>query len=267
MASTRNIRARATAPDRPRLTARSVLASTLLGVSPPQLTTRALVGSAELLGVSAGTARVAISRMVAAGELEPIGDSYRLAGHLLSRQARQDLSRSGAPARWDGTWRTAIVPGESRTAAERTELRRAMTTLRFGELRDGVWLRPDNLPTRLLAAAEEVAGRQTVSVVGHVDDPGSVVARLWDLPGWAATAGALRAELAPLQGRLDRGDSGALAEGFVVAAAVLRHLQADPLLPPALVSDGWPGEALRTDQARFDATFKAVLGDWHRARS
>ena len=89
--------------DRRRLTARSVVASTLLGVRPPQLPTRALVGTAELLGISPGTARVAISRMVASGELEAIDDGYRLASpSLLARQARQDLSRGGRTGRWDG---------------------------------------------------------------------------------------------------------------------------------------------------------------------
>ncbi len=32
-----------------------------------------------------------------------------------------------------------------------------------------------------------------------------------------------------------------LAPGFVLSAAVLRHLQADPLLPAELLPDGWPG--------------------------
>ncbi|WP_426570766.1 PaaX family transcriptional regulator C-terminal domain-containing protein [Aquihabitans sp. McL0605] len=264
MASTRNTRP--VAGGRRRLTARSVLASTLLGLNPPELSARALVGGAELLGVTPGTARVAISRMVAAGELEPTADGYRLAGHLLQRQARQDLSRSGARARWNGTWRTAIVPGEARSAAQRTDLRRAMTTLRYGELRDGVWLRPDNLPPGALAAAEAVAAHQTIAVVGTVADEHAVTARLWDLGGWAADAGALLAELTPLQTRLDRHDSSALADGFVVAAAVLRHLQADPLLPARLLPATWPGDELRSAQGRFDASFKAVLGDWHRAR-
>ena len=79
-----------------RLTARSVLVSTLLGVSPPELPTRSLIGTAELLGVAAGTARVALSRMVAAGEAEATDGGYRLTSPtLLARQARQSLSRSG----------------------------------------------------------------------------------------------------------------------------------------------------------------------------
>jgi phenylacetic acid degradation operon negative regulatory protein len=263
MASTRNT----AIPARPRLTARSVIASTLLGTSPPALTTRALVGSAELLGVGAGTARVAISRMVAAGELEPTDDGYRLAGHLLQRQARQDLSRTGTSGSWDGTWATALVPAEARPAAERSELRRAMAALRYGELRDGVWLRPANLPSGTLPWADRIAARQTIAVTGRVDDEQRLVACLWDLDGWADGARSLLDELAPLQARLDRGDSDALAAGFVSAAAVLRHLQADPLLPDPLLPDRWPGGALRASQSRFDASFKAVLRDWHLART
>lgn len=265
MASRRN-----TAPARRRLTARSVIASTLLGVRPPQLPTRSLVASAQLLGVAPGTARVAMSRMVAAGELEPTSDGYRLAGHLLARQARQDQSRSWEPSAWDGGWRTALVPAEARDASERALLRKAMAALRFGELRDGVWLRPDNLPTGVQPSAEALVADRTITVVGPLaagTDPAVLARALWDLDGWAAGAASLLDELEPLQARLDGGDAGALAAGFVVAAAVLRHLQADPLLPPALLAPDWPGPALRAAEERFDRTYKDVLASWLRSHA
>jgi DNA-binding transcriptional regulator PaaX len=58
----------------------------------------------------------------------------------------------------------------------------------------------------------------------------------------------------------------ALAAGFVTSAAVLRHLQADPLLPPALLPRGWPGEALRADYDRYDVAFKQVWRAWYKAQ-
>ena len=61
------------------LTARSVIASTLLGVDPPRLPTLALVRSGELFGLSEGATRTALSRMAAAGEVEADGTGYRLA--------------------------------------------------------------------------------------------------------------------------------------------------------------------------------------------
>lgn len=269
MTATRNTPSPGTAASSPaprRLTARSVIASTLLGLRPPQLPTAALVAGAELLGVSAGTARVAISRMVASGELEPTGDGYRLAGHLLERQARQDVSVAGAASRWNGTWTTALVPAEARSAADRAELRRAMAALRYGELRDGVWLRPANLPAGALRWAEQVAQAQTIAVVGTVDQPQQLAARLWDLEAWATEARLVLRDLAALQARLDRHDSAALADSFVAAARALRHLQADPLLPAALLPATWPGGDLRAAQRRFDAAFKAGLRAWHLAR-
>jgi len=269
MASRRNTPAGTSIPDRPRLTARSVIASTLLGVDPPELPTRSLVASAELLGVSPGTARVAMSRMVAAGELQTTSEGYRLAGHLLARQARQAQSRTGTPAGWSGAWRTVLVPGEARSAADRADLRRAMTALRYGELRDGVWLRPDNLPAGALDSAEAVAADQAIALVGPLDpavDPSVLARSLWDLDGWAETAAALLEELDPLQQRLDDDDATALADGFVASAAVLRHLQADPLLPTALLPADWPGAGLRASEDRFDLAFKAVLRRWLLAR-
>jgi phenylacetic acid degradation operon negative regulatory protein len=87
---------------------------------------------------------------------------------------------------------------------------------------------------------------------------------LWDQAAWVETAGELRAAIAELVGPLERGDTAALADGFVVSAAVLRHFQADPLLPEELLPRRWPGTALRTEYDRFDAAYRAVLRDWFR---
>ncbi|CAN5273507.1 PaaX family transcriptional regulator C-terminal domain-containing protein [soil metagenome] len=248
-----------------RLTARSVIASTLLGVSPPALPTRSLVGTAELLGIAPGTARVAMARMGSAGELEAIDDGYRLVGPaLLARQARQDLSRHGADLPWDATWHTCVVISDARPAVERTALRSAMTALRLAELREGVWLRPANLPVGLLHEAEAIAADQCLVLTSTVADPAALAASLWDLDGWARIATYLLADIDRLGGRLARTDHTALADGFVVSAAVLRHLQADPLLPAELLTERWPGRELRHRHRAFDHTFKEVLAAWQR---
>lgn len=249
-----------------RLTARSVIASTLLGVTPPELPTRSLVATAELLGIAPGTARVAMSRMVAAGELAATGDGYRLIGPLLDRQARQDQSRRGPLPEWDGTWTTAVVVAEGRPATERAQLRSAMVALRHAELREGVWLRPANLPTGLLPDAEAVVAAQCTLLDARPHDPRALATDLWELTGWADRAGQLRARLAVLGARLEAGDHDALAEAFVASADALRHLQADPLLPAELLPAEWPGPALRAEHAAYDRAFKATLGEWQHAR-
>jgi phenylacetic acid degradation operon negative regulatory protein len=50
----------------------------------------------------------------------------------------------------------------------------------------------------------------------------------------------------------------------VLSAAVLRHLQADPLLPGELLPRRWPGAELRALYDDFDAAYRAVLADWGR---
>jgi phenylacetic acid degradation operon negative regulatory protein len=254
-------------PNRP-LTARSVVASTLLGTDPPRLPVAFLVRTGALFGLAEGTVRTALSRMVAAGEASTDGDGwYALSGALVERQARQQRSRSAATVEWSGRWRLAVVVGGARSAAQRSDLRRAMRQLRLAELRDGVWTRPDNLE-RPLTPALEVADAQCQWFLGdpqltlaHSD--ADLAAQLWDLPAWASRATALRRSMHDLVTRLEAGDTGALADGFVLSAAVLRHFLADPLLPRELEPRGWPGAALRADYDRYDAAYRQVLARWN----
>lgn len=246
------------------LTARSVIASTLLGVRPPRMATRHLVGACGLFGISDGTARVAISRMVRAGELVADDGGYALTGPLLDRSARQDLSAQASTRSWrrGDPWSMVIVVGDGRSAAERATLRRAAVALRLAERREGVWLRPDNLTTGALPDAEAVVAAQCQRFAAvPTDDPYALAAELWDLGGWSARAHRLLAALERTRPGLDGGDRAALPEAFVLSATVLRHLQADPLLPPDLLPAGWPGPELRsahTDWRRaFDSTWRA----------
>jgi phenylacetic acid degradation operon negative regulatory protein len=91
--------------------------------------------------------------------------------------------------------------------------------------------------------------------------PERLAAALWDLPAWADRADQLLAGMADLTP--DRAE--ALAPGFELSAAVLRHLQGDPLLPDDLLPRGWPGARLRADYDRWDARYRTTLREWSRA--
>ncbi len=245
------------------LTARSVLASVLLGTEPPWLPTNRLVRTAELFGIADGTARVALSRMAAAGEAVAEGGGYRLVGRLAERQTRQQASRRGAVREWDGTWELAIVHrGAGRPADARALLREALAELRFGELRDGVWARPDNLDPDRAPEAAIIVGQWCAWWVGAEPSPEPDVEELFEVDDWVVVAEELQAEMARLLPRLQGGDRTALADGFVTAAAVLRHLQHDPLLPAAFLPEAWPGNDLRSEYDRYDAAYRRVLADW-----
>ena len=241
-------------------TARSVILSVLLGTEPPRLPVSLLVSTTALFGITENTTRTALSRMAAAGEVRADDGWYEIASpRLLERQARQVASRRGDTTDWSGEWIQAVVAtDEARPASERTALRAAMATRRLAELREGVWLRPDNLDDR---PAPETAPLHWFRC--RLDgDPAELASSLWDLDAWAERAETLRVELAELTGPLEADDRAVLAEGFVLSADVLRHLQADPLLPAELVGSGWPGDALRADYQRYDSAYRSVLRRW-----
>lgn len=240
------------------LTARSVVASTLLGLRPPALGPGALVRAGEVFGIAEGTTRVALSRMLAAGELVAEDGTYRLAGRLLDRMARQDASRRPALKRWGGTWCTAVVTKTNRSAAERNDLRAALRELRLGELREGVWMRPDNLGAEVPTGARAVADEQCMWLRASPDDPCGIATVLWDLEGWSRRAETLRQRMRLSKVRLNSPEgerSDTLQVGFVLAASVLRHMQADPLLPPRLLPRDWPGSDLRADYDDYARVF------------
>ena len=254
----------------PPLTARSIVASTLLGLRPPALPPGPLVRAGEVFGIAEGTTRVALSRMLAAGELETDNGTYQLAGRLLDRMVRQDASRRPALKRWNGDWLTAIVTKTGRTASERAELRSALRELRLAELREGVWMRPDNLSLEDLPRAHAIVDEQCQWLRSSSDDPRAIAAALWDLASWSRRAGELRRRMRTSAVQLNRSNGDrrrALRDGFVLAASVLRHMQADPLLPAALLPDDWPGRALRHEYDDYARVSAKRWSEWLGART
>lgn len=245
------------------LTARSVLASMLLGTYPPRLPVRVLVAAAGLFGISEGTARTALSRMVSAGDVVTTvvddGSWYELGPDLIERQRRQDVGREASRLPWDQTWRTLIVVADRRQAAARSAARALLADERFAELREGVWIRPANLNhgaglTELLSDGW-VEGRM-------VFDQPVVVEELWPEAEWQQRAAALIDAIDRLTPGFEAGGRDMLAQGFMVAAAVLRQFRTDPLLPEELL----PGDAnnleLRQRYDRFDQAYRRVLRDF-----
>jgi len=233
------------------------MASALLGMDPPELPVAQLVRLTGLFGISENRARVALSRMVAAEEVTTDGNGrYRLTGHLAERQSRQSASRAGITAPYAGTWWMVVVTTAGSSADVRMARRRALAFSRLAELREGVWMRPDNVPLQIPVAQHGDCELMTAIP----PDPGELVARLWDLSDWSARAESLLSAMASLPPN----GSAALAPGFELSASVLRHLQGDPLLPAELLPANWPGHRLRTAYDTWDAQYRAMLGEWSR---
>jgi phenylacetic acid degradation operon negative regulatory protein len=216
----------------PNMTARSVVLSVLLGAHPAWANASELIRLTADFGIKETTLRVALTRMVSAGDLIRSADGYRLSDRLLARQRRQDEAMRPRVTAWHGDWVVLIVTSVGTDARTRATLRTTMHHKRFGELREGVWMRPDNLGLEL---DHEVAAR--VRILRARDDaPAELAGQLWDLSGWAETGRQLVDEMATATDVPGR---------FMVAAAMVRHLLTDPMLPAELLPGDWPGAALR----------------------
>ncbi len=240
------------------LTARSVAISALLGYHPPALPVSELVKVGALFGIAERTTRVALTRMAAEGDVAGEDGVYRLTERLVTRQTEQEEGNSPKTKDWDGSWEMGVVTvGTARELPDRVALRKSMFRLRLGELREGVWLRPDNLlgpdgsPRRHPSA---VTDQCTYFVCRH-PDPDLLVNTLWDLTSWADEASRLCEAFESVK---------SLADGFMLVAAVFRHLLFDPLLPPVLLPPHWPGDELRQRHTTFRATFAVQLREYAR---
>lgn len=251
-----------TPPQRRPLSTRSVLLSALLGTDPPRLPVAQLVRLGTLYGSTEGAVRTALSRLVARGEVSADDGWYELSPRLRERQRRQDRSRHLRRGDWDGSWRILVVREGRRDRAQREALRRSLGSHRYGELREGIWMRPDNLDLEVPA---ESAAWCELFTGARPADPGGLADRLWDHHGWAAAAAELATELDPLTERLVAGDEHALAPGFRLSAAVIRHLLDDPALPTELVERADAGDRLRSHFDDFESAFPTVLRGWLRA--
>jgi len=222
----------------PTMTARSVVLSVLLGAHPAWATASELIRLTDDFGIKESTLRVALTRMVGAGDLVRSADGYRLSDRLLARQRRQDDSMLPPMREWNGDWLVVVVTSVGTGARARATLRNTMYQKHFSELREGVWMRPANLEPGFDA---DIASRVRV-LTARDDAPGQLVGELWDLSAWASNGHRLLGEMDAASDVPSR---------FVIAAAMVRHLLTDPMLPAELLPADWPGARLRAAYQEF----------------
>jgi phenylacetic acid degradation operon negative regulatory protein len=221
------------APAQP-LTPRSIVLSLLLGSHPPRMHVGRILEFTSLFGLNEGAVRTALSRLVAAGDLDNDAGMYRLTSRLLERQAQQDSGRDEPPSTWDRTWWTVAVLSDRRPMSERRAFRSRAVGARLGELRPDVWFRPANIrlpPGAFQGANDDIVVTRGPLVAG---DDHTLARRLWDFD---ALAGAANDHLAALEDAIEQlthGDDAALVEVFTTLASAQRFLRVEPQLPAAV---------------------------------
>ena len=221
------------------LTARSAILSMLLGAHPPSATVSEVVAFGRHVDINDSAVRAALTRMVAAGDLQRDKGVYTLSDRLVERQHRQDEAMRVPTGDWNGTWRVAVVVSVGKDPASRLHLRRSMAAAHFGELREGVWMRPDNLGWR---PDPDIADDLELMRARPDHHAGDLAHRLFAPHRWAATGRELLAHAEHAPTPHDR---------LTAVAAIVRHLTHDPLLPRELLPDDWPGGALRRTYDAF----------------
>ncbi|MFC4127665.1 PaaX domain-containing protein, C- domain protein [Nocardia rhizosphaerae] len=224
------------------VSARSALVRILIAARSPTMTSRQICAATTAVGYPEATVRVAVSRMVAAGELRRENRAYTLAPALRARRAELAAPPTRA---WRGDWEQVVVTATGRPAADRATLRATLISLRLAELREGVWMRPANLDRDRPAAL----GETTLHLrTAPVDDPGGLAARLWPLRAWSARGHALLAAI----------ETADPTAKFAAVCAGLDHLTTDPVLPAELLPADWPSAELRAVTSAYLTWFDTL---------
>ncbi|MFI8434410.1 PaaX family transcriptional regulator C-terminal domain-containing protein [Streptomyces sp. NPDC079020] len=195
-----------------------------------------------------GRGRKAVLRAVAAGAtgaIAPDADHVRYA-------YRQDHGL----APWDGAWHlfAFAVPESRRTA--RDALRETLLHLGAAPVQGGLYVSANPIAELVEAQAQHLGVLDSVTFltstdlrIGGTDDPRRLAAAIWPLDEIAARHERLAGFARASAGRLSRGGglSGAeqLTLAVELAAEFTRAMTPDPLLPPELLPQPWPGSLAR----------------------
>ena len=227
---------------------------------------QALIESAALFGIAAGSVRVALSRALGDGLVErDVRGRYRLGAASRAVQERVAAWRrlDSRVRPWNGAWLAVVATRRPTSRAHERRSERALRLLGFRPLERGLSVRPDNLAGGVARVREELfalglAPGALVCELRELDPVSEVRARaLWDARDRAATYRRVRRSLAASARSLPAlPEAAAMVESFRLGGEALRLLAHDPLLPEPIV-DSRERDALVHAMRRYDALGRA----------
>jgi phenylacetic acid degradation operon negative regulatory protein len=228
-------------------------------------------------GITAGSARAAISRLARAGVLER-QQTGRHTAYRLTRGAAEGLALGGTaiagfPAQaeaWDGRWTVITFSLPEAGDSARRFLRQQLRFLGFAPLYDALWVCPLPLRRDVNDPFDGVGpGSLTVFRARWVETPGAdgladrAPLSAWDLPEIARRYEEFIDRWNPVLARLMAGTLTGV-EALHARTEVMdtyRHFLAlDPRVPLRLMPAGWPrGQAQQLFCAVYDGLLPAAL--------
>jgi phenylacetic acid degradation operon negative regulatory protein len=214
-----------------------------------------LITLLEPFGLTEGTVRTALSRMVKKGWLEARREGrhayYSLTprGRRLLEEGTERIFHPDWREEWDGKWFLLVysIPQGDRSLRDR--LRDRLAWLGFGSMGNGVWVSPHDVGQEVEELAESLGlgdrylGFRAERVAGEGVD--EIVERCWDLT-------TLATRYRDFVSRWERVRSQLLDEppgpelGFTLRFDLIHEYRRfpleDPYLPRSLLPEPWPGE-------------------------
>lgn len=218
------------------------------------LSSAALVTLAGDFGVTATSARAALSRLARRGVVEQSRRGRRTfyalsrdAAQVLTWGSRRLVAFAGDAENWDGSWTVVAFSMPEDRRGVRHLLRSRLRWQGFAPLYDGMWVSPRSGAAEAAEAVEGLgAPAVTVLRVGEVVATGAgtrVPLQAWDLDEIAAGYRQFMDRLTPVVQRLRCGDVAA-GEALVARTQAVdtyrRFPGLDPQLPMRLMPAGWP---------------------------
>ncbi|WP_250399221.1 PaaX family transcriptional regulator C-terminal domain-containing protein [Streptomyces cellostaticus] len=222
---------------------------------------------ADLLGMSHQQIRLCVKRLVAEGRFTQEGRGRRATLHAVTdvtgslapdaAYVRHAYRQDAGLAPWDGAWHlfAFAVPESRRTA--RDALREHLLHLGAAPVQSGLYVTANPVTelvdplARHLGVLDSLTHFTSTDLrIGEVTDPRALAAALWPLTEIAGRYGHLAAYAEGCLARLAEApgpsDAGRLTAAVELAAHFSAAMRPDPLLPPELLPQPWPGARARS---------------------
>lgn len=249
--------------------ARRVVLDLLSAAPGGSLEVRGIVRACALFGHAENAVRVALARLRAA-ELVTVGDrgvyvlapgAEALKEHVTTWRDAERRTRVWSGG-WVGVFTADLVRGD-RGLRQRRE--RALALLGFASLREGLFVRPDNLRGGVdgLRARLVALGLEPTALVVALDLPASERAeRRWDVRALETSYRRWITELDKTGAKLPSlGVERAALESFLVGGRAIRAIVFDPLLPAPMIDVELRGQFIDA-MRRFDRLGRAAWRDF-----
>lgn len=226
-------------------TAKRLVLSLLSAPSMESITARQCVEWGALFGIDAAAMRVAVGRMVKDQYLSSMRRGvYTMGpkGVVLRRTARSWVDAERRVGEWSGAWLLAQTAHLGRSDKAALRLREQALRLEgFAQLYTGMWCRPGNFLEPLTATRERLLslGLDAQALLVCAEELLGVVLdrqTLWPRRELEARYVTLTRAMSDSTRRLPELDvEDAARETFLIGEAVIRQINADPLLPDAMI--------------------------------